>query len=108
MFTCSNRVFTRKAASYSYIFGYPYDKVDSLSCPDHACHADEIPYVFESFWDRFTDIGRYISQGMVTYWTNFAKSENPNETYTFIQNPFQLGHNYVKDDCDFWDQMGYK
>jgi len=45
---------------------------------------------------------------MVTYWTNFAKSENPNETYTFIQNPFQLGHNYVKDDCDFWDQMGYK
>ena len=124
IFTCSTRVFARKAASYSYIFGYPYDKVDSLSCPDHACHADEIPFVFESFWERFTDIGRYISQGMATYWTNFAKSENPNdpssvslswskftdgnETYLFIQNPFQLGQNYVKDDCDFWDQMGYK
>ncbi len=124
VFTCSTRVFARKAASYSYVFAYPYNQVNSLNCADHACHADELPYIFESFWQRFTDIGRYISQGMATYWTNFAKSENPNdpssvplswlkftdgnETYMFIQNPFQLGQNYVKDDCDLWDQIGYK
>ncbi|UJR12357.1 hypothetical protein I4U23_016534 [Adineta vaga] len=104
IFTCSTRVFARKAATYSYVFGYPYNKVNSLNCPDHACHADELPYIFQSFWERFTDSGRYISQGMATYWTNFAKSENPNdplsvplswpkftdgnETYMFIQNPF--------------------
>ncbi|CAF1538202.1 unnamed protein product [Adineta ricciae] len=124
IFTCSTRLFARKAASYSYVFGYPYNKVNTLNCPDHACHGDEVAYVFQSFWQRFTDIGRYISQGMGTYWTNFAKSQNPNdpssvplawpkytdgnETYLFIENPFQLGNSYVKDDCDFWDQIGYK
>jgi carboxylesterase type B len=124
IFTCSTRVFARKAATYSYVFGYPNNTVNSLNCVDHACHADELPYIFESFWERFTDIDRYISHSMATYWTNFAKSENPNdpssvplswpkftdgnETYMFIQNPFQLVQNYVKDDCDLWDQIGYK
>ncbi|UJR18219.1 hypothetical protein I4U23_005119 [Adineta vaga] len=124
IFTCSTRVFARKAATYSYVFGYPYNRVSSLNCPDHACHADELSYIFQSSWERFTDIRRYISHGMATFWTNFAKSENPNdpssvplswtkftsgnETYLYIQNPFQLGENYVKDDCDLWDQIGYK
>ncbi|CAF1489993.1 unnamed protein product, partial [Adineta ricciae] len=79
IFTCSTRVFARKAATYSYVFGYPDNTLNSLNCKDHACHADELPYVFQSFWDRFTDVGRYISHGMATYWTNYAKSENPNE-----------------------------
>ena len=124
IFSCSTRVFARKAATYSYVFGYPYNQIISSNCADHACHGDEVPYIFESFWQRFSDIGRYISQGMATYWTNFAKSENPNdpssvplswpkvtsgnETYMFIQNPFQLGQNYLKDKCDLWDQIGYK
>ncbi|UJR11664.1 hypothetical protein I4U23_015845 [Adineta vaga] len=121
VFACSTRVFARKAASYSYVFGYPYDKENLLSCPDHACHANDLPFTFESFWQRFTSTGRYISQGMATYWTNFAKSQNPNdpssvplswptatsgnETYMFIQNPFQIGEYYLKSDCDLWDQI---
>ncbi|CAF1420460.1 unnamed protein product [Adineta ricciae] len=124
VFSCSTRVLARKAATYSYVFGYPDNRVNSLNCKDHACHADELPYIFQSFWDRFTDVGRYISHGMATYWTNYAKSENPNEpssvplswpkfasgneTYMYIQNPFQVEENYLKDDCDLWDQIGYK
>jgi carboxylesterase type B len=61
---------------------------------------------------------------MATYWTNFAKSQDPNEplraplswpkvttgneTYMYIQDPLQTGENYLKNDCDFWDEIGYK
>ncbi|UJR07396.1 hypothetical protein I4U23_011682 [Adineta vaga] len=83
-----------------------------------------MPFVFESYWDRFTDIGRRVSQDMATYWTNFAKIQNPNEPsraplswpkvtgvnepYMYIQDPFQIGENYLKSFCEFWDEIGYK
>ncbi|CAF1334925.1 unnamed protein product [Adineta steineri] len=128
VFSCSTRVFARKAASYSYVYGYPSNKDNlkktSIQCSDHACHADELPFLFESYWDNFTDTGRYISQSMATYWTNFAKSQDPNdplkvpvswprvtsgnETYIYIQDPIQIGTNYLKSDCDIWDEIGYK
>jgi carboxylesterase type B len=128
VFACSTRAFARKAASYSYVYGYPFDKEtsskNSITCPNHACHGDELPFTFESYWDSFTDTGRRVSQGMATYWTNFGKSQDPNEpsrvpvlwprvttgneTYMYIQNPFQIGQNYLKSDCDFWDKIGYK
>ncbi len=127
VFACSTRVFARKAASYSYVFGYPFDTENSrnpIKCSDHACHGDELPFVFESSWAKFTAAGRRVSQSMATYWTNFAKSEDPNEplrvplswprvtagneTYMYIQDPLQIEENYLKNDCDFWDEIGYK
>ena len=31
-----------------------------------------------------------------------------NETYMTIQDPLQIGQHYLKDDCDFWDEIGSK
>jgi carboxylesterase type B len=127
VFVCTNRIFARKAASYSYVFGYPLD-FDGWGfwayCNGHVCHGAELPYLFESAWVNFTDAGRGISQSMATYWTNFAKSQDPNEPlrvatpwprvtsgsekYMYFQNPLQVQENYLKEDCDFWDDIGYK
>ncbi|CAF1450255.1 unnamed protein product [Rotaria sp. Silwood1] len=126
-FACSNRIFARKAASYSYVFGYPLDFDgwgNETFCNGHVCHGAELPFLFESSWDNFTDAGRRISQSMATYWTNFATSQDPNEPvrvstpwprvttgnekYMYFQNPLQVQENYLKDDCDFWDKIGYK
>jgi carboxylesterase type B len=127
VFTCSNRVFARKAASYSYVFGYPLDFDgwgNETFCNGHVCHGSELPFVFESTWVNFTDAGRRVSQSMATYWTNFAKSQDPNEParvttpwprvttgnekYMYFQDPLQVQENYLKKECDFWDEIGYK
>jgi para-nitrobenzyl esterase len=49
-----------------------------------AFHGLEIPYVFNAFtvrswrWLPFTDTDRKLSETMQSYWTNFAKSGDPN------------------------------
>ncbi|CAF3915833.1 unnamed protein product [Rotaria magnacalcarata] len=51
VFACSTRIFARKGATYSYVFGYPFDTEDlrnRIQCSGHACHADGIPFLFES------------------------------------------------------------
>ena len=123
VFSCSTRVFARKAATYYYVYGYPFDTENSIQCRGgHACHGDELPFIFQSYWEKFSDAGRRVSQSMATFWTNFAKTQNPNEplnvtltwtkmtneTYMDIEDPLQIGHDYLKDDCDFWDEIGYK
>lgn len=127
VFACSTRVFARKAASYTYAFGYPldFDGWENLTfCNGHVCHGSELPYVFQSGWVNFTDAGRKLSTSLAAYWTNFGKTHDPNqpvtqpivwqrasdpdEPYIYFQNPIQNGNNYLKDDCDFFDQIGYK
>ena len=126
VFACSTRVFARKAATYSYVFGYPLDfnGWDNLTfCIGHVCHGSELPYVFQSAWINFTDAGRRVSTSMINYWTNFGKTRDPNqpvkgsvqwpktmmgnEKYLFFQDPLLIGEDYLKDDCDFFDQIGY-
>lgn len=126
-FACPTRRFAQKAALYSYVFGYPHNmNADTLSlgCSDHACHGDELFYIFQAFWTNMTDTGRRLSRSMATYWTNFAKSQDPNEpadvqlrwpkvttgneTYMYFQDPLSVEHNYLQSDCDFWDEIGYK
>ena len=127
VFACPTRTVARKAASYSYVFSYPYDRASvrtRLGCSDHACHGDELPYAFEAFWSNLTDAGRRVSQSMATYWTNFATSQDPNEPlnvplswprvttveekFINLQDPLAVGQGYLKSDCDFWDEIGYK
>ncbi len=126
VFACPTRIFARKAANYSYVFGYPLHSNTSQNgtfCSGYVCHADELPYLFESWWASFTDAGRRVSQSIASYWTNFAKTQNPNqpsnvpiswpkttnanEEYMYFQDPLEIRENYLKDDCDFWDQIGY-
>ncbi len=51
-----------------------------------AFHSIELPYVFNTFQDRtwrwlpFTDVDLRLSLQMENYWTNFAKTGNPNGT----------------------------
>ena len=127
VFACSTRLFARKAASYSYAFGYPLDFDgwgNETFCNGHVCHGGELPFLFESSWVNFTDAGRRVSQSMATYWANFATSQDPNEPmqvptpwprvttgdepYMFFQDPLQVPKNYLKKECDFWDSIGYK
>ncbi len=126
VFACPTRFYARTAASYSYVFGFPLDFngwENETFCNNHVCHAGELPYTFESTWANFTDTGKRIATGMATYWTNFAKSHDPNqpvswpivwpkantnETYLYFQDPLDIRKAYLKDDCDFWDQIGYK
>jgi para-nitrobenzyl esterase len=43
-----------------------------------ATHAAELPYVFGTLRGAYNDIDRKVSTEMQAYWTNFAKSGNPN------------------------------
>jgi carboxylesterase type B len=127
VFACSSRVFARKVASYSYVFAYPLDFDgwgNETYCNGHVCHGAELPFLFESAWVNFTDAGRRVSQSMATYWANFATSQDPNEPlrvttpwprvtsgnekYMYFQDPLQVQENYMKEACDFWDEIGYK
>ncbi|CAF2651667.1 unnamed protein product [Rotaria sp. Silwood2] len=127
VFACPTRIFARKAALYSYVFGYPLNsdkKKNEDICNGHVCHGDELSYLFESNWINFTDAGQRVSQSIANYWTNFAKTQNPNqplsvpiqwpignntyEKYMYFQDPLQVKDNYLEDDCDFWDQIGYR
>ncbi|CAM4925072.1 unnamed protein product, partial [Rotaria socialis] len=127
IFACPTRVFARKTATYSYVFGYPLQTngtFNSSGCEGHTCHGDELVFLFEAFWTNLTtNTDRYISTTLATYWTNYAKSKDPNqpvqiplvwpkvtnqsEQYLYFQDPLQIKENYLKDDCDFWDEIGY-
>lgn len=47
-------------------------------------HSTELPYVFGNLWSKgsqageFTEVDRKLSDMVETYWTNFAKTGNPN------------------------------
>ena len=126
VFACSTRVYARKVASYSYVFGFPLDFngwENETFCDNHVCHAGELPYTFQSAWINFTDAGRRVATGMGTYWTNFVKTGDTNqpmsasvtwpkasvdEPYLYFQDPIDVRKDYLKAECDFWDTIGYK
>jgi para-nitrobenzyl esterase len=47
-------------------------------------HSSELPYVFDNLWDHGSQAGRYeeadrrLASAMQAYWTNFAKTGDPN------------------------------
>ncbi|CAF3372257.1 unnamed protein product, partial [Rotaria sp. Silwood2] len=126
VFACPTRVLAHKAAAYSYVFGYPLRTTGIINagiCEARACHGYELPFLFQAFWLNFTNADRYISQTLATYWTNYAKSKNPNhpvkvplawsklasqsEKYLNFTDPVQITTNYLMNDCNFWDGIGY-
>lgn len=71
----------RSGAVYTYYFDHP------IPWPAHpefgAFHTSEVPYIFENLklLDRpWTPIDWKLSETMSSYWSNFAKSGNPNGT----------------------------
>ena len=43
-----------------------------------AVHGAEVPYVFGTLGAQYTAVDRQLSETMQTYWTNFAKTGDPN------------------------------
>ncbi|XP_034378062.1 acylcarnitine hydrolase [Arvicanthis niloticus] len=73
--------------SHTPVFFYEFQHVPSYIKdirPSHvkADHADEVPFIFGSFfWGmklNFTEEEKLLSQRMMKYWANFARHGNPN------------------------------
>jgi para-nitrobenzyl esterase len=56
---------------YEFTHAFPESKIG-------ASHSGELRYVFGNFPAQPTDQERKISEGMETYWTNFARTGDPN------------------------------
>jgi len=94
-------------------------------CEGHACHGVDLPYVFHSTGPyKFTPDEENLSGQMIDYWTNFARTGDPNkgrtvnvmwpkfDTSTWSNMEFQTPYNHVvqklrKGFSDFWDELGY-
>jgi para-nitrobenzyl esterase len=63
-------------STYEYQFDRPAPGRESLG----AVHGAEVPYVFGSLSAVYTTADRDLSAAMEQYWTNFAKTGNPNGT----------------------------
>lgn len=69
----------KRGPLYSYYFDHPEP------WPQHpqfgTFHTSEVPYVFDTLYavnHPFTDVDQSVSDQMSSYWTNFAKTGNPN------------------------------
>jgi carboxylesterase type B len=138
LFTCSNRNVSRlrvkhNMETYRFVFehasDYPSPTSDHSFCEKHVCHAAELPYLFGNFLGRnVTENEINMSREMMSYWTNFAHTGNPNNgrsvpdikwpayeyensknaTMHFITPKDELIENYRDDFCDFWDTVDYE
>jgi len=89
------------------------------------CHGIELPFVFHNIapFYNYTKQEDILSQDMITYWSNFAKSGNPNNpitpklvwpSYTIssrpnlkLDYPLSIVSGYQQKYCNFWDSIGY-
>ena len=128
LFGCPNRYVARTARSEMYVYRFDETTLnvwpDVPSCDDEACHADDVPFTFHS--DRvlgytFTAEQAQLSDEMISYWTSFARSLDPNGgglltwprftrdglEYMILDSPLSTAVNPVAN-CDFWDEIGYE
>ncbi|MBK8699230.1 MAG: carboxylesterase family protein [Saprospiraceae bacterium] len=71
-----------KSPAYVYVFSYVPDSLKSMM-PYGAAHASEIPYVFHNLHTRrgvkvASLLDRSVAKTIHNYWSNFAKTGNPN------------------------------
>ncbi|KAK5900575.1 hypothetical protein CgunFtcFv8_025525 [Champsocephalus gunnari] len=92
--------------TYSYLFSEP-SRLGGIARPYPswmgADHADDLQYVFGKpfstplgYWPRHRDVSGYI----IAYWTNFAKTGDPNKGGQSVPTPWPqftgTGHQYVE------------
>ncbi|XP_033981546.1 carboxyl ester lipase, tandem duplicate 2 [Trematomus bernacchii] len=92
--------------TYSYLFSEP-SRMGGIARPYPswmgADHADDLQYVFGKpfssplgYWPRHRDVSGYI----IAYWTNFAKTGDPNKGGQRVPTPWpqftSTGHQYVE------------
>ncbi|KAK1883822.1 Bile salt-activated lipase [Dissostichus eleginoides] len=92
--------------TYSYLFSEP-SRMGGIARPFPswmgADHADDLQYIFGKpfssplgYWPRHRDVSGYI----IAYWTNFAKTGDPNKGGQSVPTPWpqftSTGHQYVE------------
>jgi para-nitrobenzyl esterase len=73
---CALRAEKSSKPAFAYLFARPLPGDDN-----GAFHSSDLWYVFHSLshsWRPFTEGDKLLSKKMVDYWTNFARSGNPN------------------------------
>ncbi|XP_070552565.1 acetylcholinesterase-like [Ptychodera flava] len=111
--------------SSTYLYQFSYESAQSQSYYPTwlkgAAHADELPYVFGmpfSAPQMYTEEERDVSSMVMKYWSNFAKTGNPNtgetenvswpmytvgdQQYLDLNNPVTIGERIKFNDIAFW------
>jgi carboxylesterase type B len=94
LFRCGSEVYGREVAlaggkAFGYVYGHIYSGAFLFPefglpdiCVDIACHCEEIPFVFNntvpSLNATFTPDEVVLASQMVKWWTNFARTGDPN------------------------------
>ncbi|EGG13274.1 putative cholinesterase [Cavenderia fasciculata] len=142
IFVCPTRNAVRSIAAESVpVFQYQFQHVSSFNvygnvfpqCANSVCHGLELPYVFDTVTSsgsfEFTPQEQQLSYDLIDYWTNFAKSGNPNgpvpvsdpslpawPMYTsstsdqsfILDIPSFVQQGLRSSYCDLYDQIGYQ
>ncbi|OWF38774.1 Neuroligin-4, X-linked [Mizuhopecten yessoensis] len=76
----------KRADTYVYVFAYS-TKSEKFPEWSSGVHGDELPYVFGAplvngispFPSEYSRVEKRLSEAVMTFWTNFAKTGNPNQ-----------------------------
>lgn len=138
IFRCSNRYVASAMTKFNQpVFLYDFNHTISFDawahfwyCRNsegrgHVCHGAELPFVWHSSGEfTFTREEETLSRIMIDYWTNFAKSGDPNiglptpvewpifdpynpQNIEFESDKTKIVTRLQSRQCDFWDKMGY-
>jgi para-nitrobenzyl esterase len=114
---CPARRIARSYGSqvYKYVFTHVSD--NPLLAPYGAGHGLELPFVFHAASSlSFTELS--LSEQVMGYWTNFARTGNPNGDGLVEWKPFSkdeffeinslpgMRSGFREAKCDFWDSLG--
>ncbi|MCS6936567.1 MAG: carboxylesterase family protein [Candidatus Bipolaricaulota bacterium] len=120
-FVCPTRRFVRDVSQYqpkTFLYHFTYVTRAAAQAGLGAFHGSEIPFVFGNAANP-TPQERALSNSMMTYWTSFAKTGDPNEgklptwpAYTLSEDPhlqldipIRADKNLRKPYCDFWERL---
>lgn len=108
-----NRTNNNNAAeTFRYLFSQPYQmpgfpEYAKSACGKVACHSAELPFVFGSFESVGMVADQYeknLSDKMMTYWTNFAATGDPNN----FQSKLDVEHKLKNDEnLENWEEYKY-
>ncbi|XP_002741968.1 cAMP-regulated D2 protein-like [Saccoglossus kowalevskii] len=144
MFVCPEQVSARGISKYSDTWLYVFDHAISFDawgpnyhcCVNHPCHGSELPFIFHSpslAGFNFTIEEESLSRSLMYYWTNFARTGDPNNSgsecmplkrdgftkwpkydksknwqYLRFMTPQNVVmENYLSKECNFWDSLNY-
>jgi len=109
-FTCANRrlaILAARGANPEPLYLYQFNQVSNFNlwayapervpqCNALVCHADELPYVFNTAWQfscliSFTSAEQKLAQAVGGYWTSFANGHDPGGEWPL----FRPAHSYL-------------